>query len=196
MANHVLERASAAGPNKSACSLLLAQIRKGHNEIEQVILELRHAEIGWQPMLGCNTIGMLLAHVAAIEGYWVAVASKRFRTDDEIEGFLRKEIGLGVTDDGMPLGPDGRPSVMLEGKGAGYLADLIRAADRLLTAESATWTDAQLEEPFVWGGDTLNLAWILHHPVAHLSYHHGQMNQIRRFYQFANAAWVNDRNLG
>lgn len=188
MTIRVIEYSNPAVSAKSACLLLLAQIRKGHDAIESVIPKLLPAELGWQPLPGSNTIGMLLGHIAAVEGYWVAIASRRFQSDEEIELFLRREIGLGVSDDGMPPGPDGFPPAILKDKGADYFWGLIRAAERVLTVESREWTDVELGQPFEWGGNTLNLAWILHHLVAHLNYHHGQINQIRRYYQLISAA--------
>lgn len=187
MAIRVIEYASEVAPT---CSALLAQILKSHEAIEQLIPELSPDEFEWQPLMGCNTIGMLLGHVAAVEGYWVAVASRRFQSDEEIETFLRTEIGLGVTDDGMPPGPDGLPPALLEGKPGSYFVSLMRAAGRVLADESQGWRDALLWPSFEWGGDTLNVAWILYHLVAHTSYHFGQINQLRRFYRLANAELV------
>src|SRR5882672_2177330 len=57
-------------------------------------------ELEWQPAPGMNTIGMLLAHLAIVEIWWIDIGLRRIPAAKvDFVG----QIGIGGDDDGMPL---------------------------------------------------------------------------------------------
>ncbi|MFM7231975.1 MAG: DinB family protein [bacterium] len=156
------------------------------------------AELEWQPRRGTNSIGMLLAHLAVVETYWIEVALGRFspaslRTvggDFEVmkERFLRPVLGIHPDDDGLPLPPNGRPPAALAGW---TLARHRRLSDRArahVTAAVRALGDADLDRFVVRqrmdGSRTrIRVRWILYHIVEHYAGHYGQVLLLRHLYR-------------
>jgi len=60
-------------------------------------------ELGWQPTVGVNTIGMLLAHIAVVEVSWV-------RAGVQLQGWdIRDVFPLLWEEAGIPMPAHGQP---------------------------------------------------------------------------------------
>ena len=142
-------------------------------------------ELEWQPAPGMNSIGMLLAHLAIVEVWWIEGAVRMVPPADV--DFTGK-LGIGRDDDGMPAGPRGRHPRALLGK---RLSDYDRllgrgrrnllAAIRPLTARDLERTrrrirrDGKVHE--------YNVHWVLYHLVEHFAGHYGQILMLRHAYR-------------
>jgi uncharacterized damage-inducible protein DinB len=141
------------------------------------------AELGWQPLPGMNTIGMLFTHLAIVEVYWLMIATGGY-TDEK----LRKVLGIGVDDDGMPLPPGARPPANLRGR---TLADCRRLHDRarrFVTRIARAMKPADLRKVITrqrrdGSTDSCNVRWILFHVLEHQAGHYGQMLLVRHLYR-------------
>ena len=142
-------------------------------------------ELAWQPAPGMNTIGMLLAHIAAVEVGWVRAAIHGLDRDSgQVLGVTKREIGL-------PLAPDAPPAPAVTGRALPYFDDLLARARAYTKSEIATLTDADLDRrfrtPATWepGGGEFEgtIGWMLYHLVEHEAGHYGQINLLRHQYR-------------
>ena len=138
-------------------------------------------ELAWQPVRGMNTIGMLLAHIAAVEVGWVrAAVFGRDRDSGEVLGLTKRQIDL-------PLGPDGTHPAALAGKTLDYYDGLLAQARDFTRASIAALGDADLDRrfrtPASWepaGGEfEATIGWALYHILEHEAGHYGQINLLR-----------------
>src|SRR5262245_16454147 len=141
-------------------------------------------ELAWQTVPGMNTIGMLLAHIAAVEVGWVrAAVFGNDRDSGEVRGLTKRQID-------MPLAPDGRPPAALAGKTLEYFDGLLARARDFTRASIATLTDADMDRrfrtPASWeprGGEFEGtIGWALYHILEHEAGHYGQINLLRHQY--------------
>ena len=141
------------------------------------------AELQWQPRRGTNTIGMLLAHIAIVEVFWLQVAMERLS-----DAALEKVLGIGSDDDGMPIAPTAGPPTVLKGRPLAYYAKLMARARAYAKRVLRGWTDAELER-FVTrtrrNGEVTrqSLRWILYHVLEHQAGHYGQVLLLRHLYR-------------
>jgi uncharacterized damage-inducible protein DinB len=142
------------------------------------IRDLPPEALEWQLRPGTNTIGMLLAHLAVCEAYWVEVVGRGIESESEADRIVLDVVGIRMEEDGMPLAADGAHPSSLAGKsGADYLEMLARA--RSATHRSLRqWDDRDLEETRRVDGREVSLAWLLYHLVEHFSHHLGQIAQL------------------
>jgi len=141
-------------------------------------------ELAWQPVPGMNTIGMLLAHIAAVEVGWVrAAVFGKDRDSGEVLGLTKRQIH-------MPLPPDGLPPSALAGKTLDDFDALLARARDFTRASIATLGDADLDRrfrtPASWepaGGEFEGtIGWALYHLLEHEAGHYGQINLLRHQY--------------
>src|SRR5262249_45340098 len=131
-----------------------------------------------------NTIGMLLAHLAIVEAFWVSIAERA----PEPDALLRKTLGIGSDDDGMPLAPGGRPPAGLKGRTFKYYLNLIRRARARTRRTVRGYRDADLARSITRtrrNGQRQRLSprWILYHVAEHFSGHYGQVLLLRHLYR-------------
>lgn len=141
------------------------------------------SELAWQPRRGSNTIGMLLAHCAVVEVYWLMIATRSF-TPEQFEAVL----GIGIDDDGMPLPPDGMPPSALGGRSLAYyrrLHDRARAFVRRTAHGFAPAALVRVVQRLRRDGSRhdFNVRWILYHVLEHQAAHYGQMLLLRHQYR-------------
>ena len=149
-------------------------------------------ELAWQPEPGMNTIGMLVAHIAAVEVGWLrAAVHGKDRDSGEVLGLTKRQID-------MPLPPDGKPSAALAGRELPYFDDLL-ARSRQFTRESITaLTDGDMDRrfrtPATWepGGGEFEgtIGWALYHVLEHEAGHYGQINLLRHQYGVRTATRI------
>ncbi|MCA9727966.1 MAG: DinB family protein [Candidatus Eisenbacteria bacterium] len=135
-------------------------------------LEVRHLE--WQPHNGINTIGMLLAHLAVVDVWWMRLAPLE-TPEAECDAIMRDTIGILMDDDGLPLAPEAAHPASLAGKSLeDYLAMIDRA--RAATHEQLRrWTDADLDTTFQLRDRAIFREWTAYHVLEHFCGHYGQI---------------------
>jgi uncharacterized damage-inducible protein DinB len=148
------------------------------------------AELAWQPVPGMNTIGMLLAHIAAVEVGWIRAAVFGLDRDSgEVLGLTKRQID-------MPLPEGGTPSRALADRELPYFDDLLARARAYTRTSIAALTDADLDRrfrtPATWeteGGEFEGtIGWALYHVLEHQAAHYGQINLLRHQYRARAAA--------
>ncbi len=173
------------GYSSREVALFVAQMDDQSRRLRHDLEGITPAELAWQPAVGMNTIGMLLAHIAIVEVFWTQVG---VRGDSEYDS--RPMLGIGVDDDGMPLPPDGQPPAGLANKSLSFYLDLLdraRAYSKHVAASladpnldamhSRTRRDGRMEE--------FNVRWVLYHMLEHLAGHYGQILLLRHQYRTA-----------
>lgn len=140
--------------------------------------------LAWQPAPGMNTIGMLLAHIAAVEVGWMRAAVQGLDRDSiEVLAISKREIGL-------PLPDQGAPPPSLADRDLPYFDDLLARARQHTREAIAALTDADLDRrfrtPASWeaGGGEFEgtIGWALYHILEHEAGHYGQINLLRHQY--------------
>lgn len=135
-------------------------------------LDTRHLE--WQHHLGLNTIGMLLAHLAVVDVWWMRIAPRQ-EPETEHERITREIIGIGPDDDGMPLSPGGRHPASLAGKGIADYLRMIDAARVVTHGELRGWKDEDLPTTFTLRDRIISREWAVYHVLEHFAGHYGQI---------------------
>jgi len=183
--------ASAPGTASPIAGLFLWQLDDQSRRLAEDTRGARSDELAWQPGPGMNTIGMLLAHIAAVEVGWLRAAVQSLDRDSiEVLGISKREIGL-------PLPDDGAPPPSLAGRDLPYFDDLLARARQHTRQAIAALTDADLDRrfrtPATWepgGGGEFEgtIGWALYHVLEHEAGHYGQINLLRHQYRARAAA--------
>jgi len=140
------------------------------------------AELQWQPKRGMNTIGMLLAHLAIVEVFWVNIALER-----SPEAGIRRVLGIDRDDDGMPLPAGAAPPAGLRARTLDWYAKRLARARTWARRIVRGWPDASMER-FVQrtrrDGTRMRVGrrWILYHLLEHQAGHYGQILLLRHQY--------------
>ncbi len=175
------------GGSREATSFL-AQMDDQSRRLFEDLRGVTTAELRWQRKRGMNTIGMLLAHIAIVEVYWLMIAAGRMT-----EAAVRDVLRFGVDDDGMPLPPGKRPPAGLTGKTLAFYRGLLGRARAYARRTAGRWPDAEMERVVARRRrdgrmSSHNVRWILYHVVEHEAGHYGQILLLRHLYR--------DRGLG
>jgi uncharacterized damage-inducible protein DinB len=171
------------GYRDTESGLFMAQFDELSRNMWADLPDIKPAELAWQPAPGMNTIGMLLAHMAVVEVFWIQRTGKGF----DAAG-LHKVLGIGVDDDGMPCPAGGAPPAALKGWTiADYLAlhgkaraFAKRAAKKLTATDLERTIDVKRRDG---SRMRLNVRWILHHLLEHFAGHYGQVLMLRHQYR-------------
>ncbi len=164
--------------DQATIALFVAQLDDQTRRLLATVDGLSVADLEWQPHPGRNTVGMLLAHIAQTEAFWMAVAAGEATDQASGERACREVIGLGLDDDGMPLPADGRHPAVLAGHDLAKYADLLRRARTYLKSVASGWTDADLAASGVYAGDEFGREWTLYHLLEHFAQHAGQVGLV------------------
>lgn len=135
-------------------------------------LETRHLE--WQLRPGMNTIGMLLAHLAIVEIWWIRLAPHG-PTPEESETAMKEILGIGGDDDGLPLAAGGRHPGTLAGKSLADYYRMLDAARATVHAELRTWQDSDLPVTYALRDRVISREWTVYHVLEHYAGHYGQI---------------------
>jgi uncharacterized damage-inducible protein DinB len=143
-------------------------------------------ELAWQPRRGMNTIGMLMAHCAIVEAFWLLLASGRTSSADTIPR-VKGAIGVGFDLDGLPLAAGALPPRSLAGWTLPRYRRLHDRARAFAKRTARVWRDEDLDPTFrsrrANGNQrVLNVRWILYHVLEHQAGHFGQMLLLRHQY--------------
>jgi hypothetical protein len=177
LASRVLEPAT--GIRSPEAGSFLAQLDDLSARMFADLRGLTSADLAFQLRPGTNTIGMLLVHCAGAEVHWLLTATTG--TGDEP---VRRALGIGPDDDGMPLSGKGRPPAHLRGWTlADYrrLHDRARRFTRRALARMSPADVSRGKARLRWNGDkqVMNARWILYHVLEHQAGHYGQMLLLR-----------------
>jgi uncharacterized damage-inducible protein DinB len=143
--------------------------------LKKRVSELDVAHVEWQPHPGVNTVGMLLAHLAIVDVWWITIAPHGPMAEPEADTLCRRIAGIGMDDDGLPCPPDGTHPHTLKGK---QLSDYLRMLDAARAASHdiiRTSSDADLASTFTLRDRTISREWTLYHVLEHFSGHLGQI---------------------
>jgi uncharacterized damage-inducible protein DinB len=159
--------------------LFLAQLDDQTRRLTEDTRGLTRAALEWQPAPGMNSIGMLLAHLAIVEVFWMQVGPLARTSYDSTE-----TLGITMDDDGMPLPPRGRPPKGLAGRTLKFYDDLLARARSYVRNVAATLTDADLDREVTRTRrdgkvQVLNLRWVFYHVLEHFAGHYGQILLLR-----------------
>lgn len=153
--------------------LFAAQLDDQIRRLKEDVAELTVAQLQWQPRPGHNTVGMLLAHIAIAEVWWVCVCIRQVPPTPQGEETIRRVLGIGMDDDGLPCPPDATHPATLAGKPLDFYFRLLDAARAATHDVLRDLTDADLERTYVKGERTVSNAWTLYHILEHLAAHYG-----------------------
>ncbi len=142
-------------------------------------------ELAWQAAPGMNTIGMLLAHLAIVEAWWTMVIVEDKKGD---EADVRPILGIGDSDDGMPLPAGAAPPAALVGKDLAFYRGLLEKARAYVRGKVADMTDADLDAERIRprpDGTQVGISgrWYLYHILEHFSGHYGQILLLRHLHR-------------
>ena len=173
----------APGRSKAAMGWL-AHLDDQTKLLSRDLEDITPAELEWQPAPGANTIGMLLAHLAIVEAFWVNIAERA----PDPDALLSKALGIGPDDDGMPLEPGGAPPRGLHGHPFKYYLKLIQRARAQTRTHVRRYRDADLARSITrtrrnGQRQRVSLRWILYHVAEHFSGHYGQILLLRHMYR-------------
>lgn len=157
-----------------------AQLAKQTWRLKKGVEGLDPDALEWQPAPGMNSIGMLLAHIAITEVYWVNIAPAELPEEPDGQEVCLGILGIRLYDDGMPLSTGGRHPDAIRGKVLDDYFAILDAAREATLKVLDTWKDMDLDETFENDGDRVARAWTLYHVLEHLAYHHGQVGLVRR----------------
>jgi len=161
-------------------SLFFLQLEDLSKGLWDGLQDIGPEELAWQLTPGTNTIGMLLAHIAITEVFWISVLTER--------AFLCEQVlGIGSDDDGMPMPHDAKPPELLAGRTLSYFGDLLLKARentrKWLMSLTANDLDRDIEVRGRTQTQTMNGRWMLFHIVEHQAGHYGQINMLRHLYR-------------
>jgi uncharacterized damage-inducible protein DinB len=145
------------------------------------------AELEWQSAPGMNTIGMLLAHLAIVEVFWVQVGLLGESED------VARVIGLDMNGDGIPIAAGATPPANLARMRLSAYRDLLVHARSYLTDTVRDRDDAWLGQERTRtrrNGNTeqFDHRWVLYHLLEHFAAHSGQILMIRHAFRNAQTA--------
>lgn len=152
------------------------QLRRLKTSVEGMTRET----LEWQVAPGRNTIGMLLAHIAVAEVWWIQAGAKGIRDLPEVNRIVKGVIGIRADEDGLPLPEGGGHPEALKGF---ELPDYLALIDKGRLSTHITlrgWTDAELDEPFQLKDRRVSKGWILYHVLEHMVAHYGQLLLLQR----------------
>src|SRR5262245_10082204 len=133
-------------------------------------LEVRHLE--WQPHAGMNSIGMLLAHLALVDIWWIRIGPRQV-PEAEWGTVAMGIVGIDMDGDGMPAKPDALHPATLAGKPLSAYLEMIDAARAATHGELREWRDADLAGTYTFRDRVISREWTLYHVLEHFCGHYG-----------------------
>jgi uncharacterized damage-inducible protein DinB len=166
-------------PDQRTVVYMAAQLNDQTQLLKESVRGLQPAALEWQPAPGLNTIGMLLAHMAVAEAWWMNAGVRGIADRDRVEAIVHGVIGIDPADDGMPIAPDGTHPDTLRGRTLDDYLALLAKARAATHAVLREWSDADLDRTVQLREQDIALEWILYHVLEHFSVHYGQILLMR-----------------
>ena len=176
MQRHALPPVDGYDPEtQRTVAFLAASLDDQLRRLKEAVDGLEVDALEWQEAPGRNTVGMLLAHLAVAEAWWLQAGAQGIGDREQISGILRAIIGIEAQDDGMPLAADGTHPEVLAGR---TLRDYLSLLERARTATHVvlrTWRDEDLDREIALRNRSVTRGWILYHVLEHTVAHIGQI---------------------
>jgi uncharacterized damage-inducible protein DinB len=172
------------GMMSSEAALYVSQLDRLTSTLWKDLSDIEADELEWQPAAGMNTIGMLLAHIAIVEVYWIDTGVRGLKQDG-----IGEILEIGVDDDGMPLAANGKPPQTLARKDIGWYDMLLVKARAHTHATAASLKNEDMDREFMRRTRSspepyaLNVRWVFYHLLEHLAGHYGQILMLRHMYR-------------
>lgn len=163
---------------QSMVGLFAAQLDNQLWRLKRDLAGLTTEHLEWQPRPGMNTIGMLLAHLAVVDLFWIIVATREIPHEPDGDDLTKEIIGIRMDDDGLPLKEDGTHPKSLAGKSLAHYWEMLDAARAEVHKEMQQWTDNDLERTFLLRDRQITRSWTLYHVLEHFAAHYGQILMI------------------
>jgi uncharacterized damage-inducible protein DinB len=174
------------GYRAAESALYLAQFDELSASLWADLAGMTPAELAWQPGKGSNTAGMLLAHMAIVEVFWIQRTARGYKGYEEKA--FRRVLGLGLDDDGMPVPKGAGPPAVLRGWTLADYRALHRKARTFAKRAARRFTAQELDrvvEVTRRDGKRMrfNVRWVLYHLLEHFAGHFGQVLLLRHLYR-------------
>lgn len=158
--------------------LFVAQLDEQLASLKPHVKNLTVKQLQWQLKPGMNSIGILLAHLATAELFWVKVAPVGMKWEPDGKELIQRICG--IKDDGIPLAKDGRHPSCLKGLTAEKYLAILAKSRRVIKTELKKWYDRDLDKFYQLGKKTqASRTATLHHILEHFSGHYGQILMIK-----------------
>jgi uncharacterized damage-inducible protein DinB len=161
-------------------AVFAAQLDEQLAQFKKLVKDLSVADLEWQLFPGRTTIGQLLAHLAIVEVFWIAAAPNGLYPGPKCEEKYKDVLGIGGSDDGLPLAEDGIHPDALSGFTLEKYLELLDAARKEVHENLQSWKDDILDEEFEMDKHTFSRIWILYHVLEHFACHFGQIRLLKR----------------
>jgi uncharacterized damage-inducible protein DinB len=177
----------APGVKSRLVGLFLWQLDDQSRQLLEATRGATPQELAWQPGLGMNTIGMLLAHIAVVEASWIGRALHGL--DDLAAGVLP----IGRSETGVPLAEGAPAPAFLNGKDLAFFDDLLARSRAHTKREASPLADSELDRRFLRRHPDgtefeCSVGWMLYHILEHEAGHHYQINRLRHQYRIQQVA--------
>jgi uncharacterized damage-inducible protein DinB len=153
--------------------LFAAQLDDQLKRLKNTVKTLSVKQLEWQQRPGMNTIGILLAHLAVVEVWWINLAPNGVSWGPDGRKMIHKILGFG--DDGLPLPPDGLHVGHLRGFTIEKYMAVLAKARRSIHREMKTWRDRDLDKLYRLNKRQFSRMWTLYHVLEHFAAHFGQI---------------------
>jgi len=163
--------------SQSKVGLFAAQLDDQLARLKKGIKGLTVRQLEWQPHPGMNTIGMLLAHIALAEAWWIRVAPAEIEWEPRGKNIVRKICGF--DDDGIPLPSKGKHPVNLKGLSADDYLKILAKVRRAGHTEMKKWKDKDLDKYYRLEGASATRVVTLYHVLEHFCSHFGQILMLK-----------------
>lgn len=164
------------GFRSKEAALFIAEMDDLTSQMKVELRGLTVRDLEWQPAPGMNTIGMLLAHLALVETWWILGPALG---NDSVD--FARVLGIRREDDGIPLAPRGGHPAALRGRPLAWYLRLLARARREVTAAAKSLDDRAVLEPRRRihpkhrTDYRLDARWAMYHVLEHFAGHYGQI---------------------
>jgi uncharacterized damage-inducible protein DinB len=170
---------------KTQCKigLFAAQLDDQLKRLKEHVKDLNVEQLEWQQRPGMNTVGMLLAHLALVEVWWIKVAPEETQWEPDGKAMIQKICN--IEDDGLPLKPDGIHPSYLQGFTIERYLSILAKGRRTISAVMKKWRDKDLDKFYKLGARRFSYSWTLYHVLEHFAGHYGQILLVKHLMQDA-----------
>jgi len=141
--------------------------------LKTAVKDLTVRQLEWQLRPGMNTVGMLLAHLAIVDLWWITLASDGAPTEEDWTKLATRICGF--PDDGIPLSADSKHPSFIKGYTLEKYLAALNKVRRLVHRKLKKWHDRDLEQTYNFGKRQFSKSWTLYHMHEHSCGHFGQV---------------------
>lgn len=153
--------------------LFAAQLDDQLKWLKNNVKGLTVKQLEWQQRPGMNTVGMLLAHLALVEVWWINLAPTGMPWEPDGKKMIQKICGF--EDDGLPMPPEGRHVEFLRGYTIEKYLAVLAKVRRSVHRDLKKWHDRELDKLYRQNKRQFSRMWTLYHVLEHFAAHFGQI---------------------